>query len=88
MAHSLRHTAPAERVGEMPNILLLEKKKNCFIVSANSRNEAVFFVFSSDFAFVMNKTKGQCNCCDLTWQAAQLSLSPGEVGKRTVKVRV
>lgn len=57
--HSLRHTAPAERVGELPNIFLLEKA--FALICANTRKEAVLFLFSCVFAFSMNKRKGQGN---------------------------
>lgn len=59
MWHSLRHTAPAERVGELPNIFLLEKA--FALISANSRKGAVLFLFRCVFAFTMNKWKGQGN---------------------------
>jgi len=57
--HSLRHTALAERVGEAPDIFLLEKA--FALISANSRKGAVLFLFSCVFALAMNKKKGQGN---------------------------
>lgn len=59
MLHSLRHTAPAERVGQLPNIFLLEKA--FALISANSRKGVVLFLFGYVFAFAMNKRKGQGN---------------------------
>lgn len=59
MQHSLRHTAPAERVGEPPNIFLLEKA--FALISVNSRKGAVLFLFSCVSAFTRNKRNGQGN---------------------------